>query len=207
MHRVTTKDTLCNRPLRSAPLALAAFGVLFAATGARAGCGDPAGSKPGFDAELPVLADSSAAAAPMSADDAQSEQPASAANPEYDSIVGLWHVKYTSDGVPFYESFDEWHSDGTEFEDADLPAVTGNVCVGTWKQIGPRSVRLYHIGWNYDSNGNPNGTFTLLETNTLGHNGETYAGTFDYKVYDVSGNEVIGQEVKGTQAATRITVK
>jgi hypothetical protein len=205
MHRATTKETLWNRPIRSTPLALAAVSVLFAATSARAGCGDPAGWKPGFTARLPFLAGSTAE--PISADDAQSTQPAAAADPEYDSIVGLWHVKYTSDGVPFYESFDEWHSDGTEFENADLPAVTGNVCVGTWKQIGTRSVRLYHIGWNYDSNGNPNGTFTLLETNTLGHNGETYAGTFDYKVYDVSGNEVVGQEVKGTQAATRITVK
>src|SRR3979490_632817 len=36
------------------------------------------------------------------------------------SIVGLWHTVYTSGGVTAFESFEQWHGDGNEFEAADL---------------------------------------------------------------------------------------
>ena len=40
------------------------------------------------------------------------------------SIVGLWHVTYTtSDNELFQKSLDMWHSDGTELETAN---VNGN---------------------------------------------------------------------------------
>jgi hypothetical protein len=41
----------------------------------------------------------------------------------------------------------QWHSDGTEFENAWLPPDTGNICFGVWKEVAPRTVRLHHIGW------------------------------------------------------------
>ena len=120
------------------------------------------------------------------------------------SIVGLWYVNYTTGGEPLYQSFDQWHSDGTELENPNLAPATGALCVGVWKQVGTRTFQLHHVGWNFDINGNSLGSFTLDETNTVSRNGLTYKGTFDLKFYDVDGNLV--DEVTGTQTATRIAV-
>lgn len=76
--------------------------------------------------------------------------------------------------------------------------------MGVWKKVGARSVQLSHIGWNFDSAGNPIGTFTLRETNTVAKDGASYSGNFDYKVYDLNGNLLF--EATGTQSATRVTV-
>jgi len=121
------------------------------------------------------------------------------------TIVGLWHVNYTAaDGSHFLESFDTWHADGTEFENANLPPAVGNICYGVWKPIAPRTVQLHHVGWMFNADGSSAGTFTLDEVNTVTLDGKTYKGTFDFKVYNVSGNLLA--EVKGTMLATRITV-
>ena len=124
------------------------------------------------------------------------------------SIVGLWHVVYTADGSTFNETLDQWHSDGTEFENAWLPPDTGNICFGVWKEVATRTVRLHHIGWLFTPGSTPptaSGTFTLDETNVVARDGKTYTGTFTFKTYDSTGAPT-GIEVKGTIAATRITV-
>ena len=185
----TPKTTLWSRLLQSAFLALTAVSILSAATTAKAACGDPAGAKFRPALKLPVLAQTNS-----------QEQP----SPALASIVGLWHVTYTADGALFYEAYDLWHSDRTEVESANFSPIEGNVCMGVWKKVGLRTVQLNHVGWAFDSNGNSIGTFTLAETNTVGSDGSTYTGTFDYKAYDVDGNLV--QEITGTLAATRITV-
>lgn len=139
------------------------------------------------------------------------------AGPANQSIVGLWHVIYTNsaDNSTFNDTFDTWHSDGTEFETAFLPPVGGDVCVGVWKQTGPHTVTLHHVGWlfsPFDSNGNAtnlNGTatnsFTLDETITVAANGESYRGSFTFKIWNLDGT-FTGVETPGTIAATRITV-
>src|SRR5208283_1914257 len=142
--------------------------ILFVTVSATAACGDPRGSKAGVALHLPFLA-----------------QLNSGAGQGSNSIVGLWHVTYMADGQFFFESFDMWHSDGTELENPNLPPAEGNVCVGVWKMIKPGIVQLNHIGWNFDINGNSTGTFTLTETNAVAPNGNTYQGKFDYKVYDL----------------------
>jgi hypothetical protein len=126
-----------------------------------------------------------------------------------DSIVGLWQVVYTAGGATFNQTLDEWHSDGTEFENAWLPPDTGNICFGVWKEVGPRTVRLHHIGWLFTPGSTPptaSGTFTLDETNTVSRDGKTYSGNFTFKTFDVTGTAT-GVEVTGTIAATRITVE
>jgi hypothetical protein len=80
--------------------------------------------------------------------------------------------------------------------------MEGNVCVGIWKHKG-QTIVLNHIGWNFDMSGNSIGTFTLTENNIVGAGGNTYNGTFDYKVFDVDGNLI--QEITGTQTVTRIS--
>jgi hypothetical protein len=124
-----------------------------------------------------------------------------------DSVVGLWHVVYTTTGgAPFGVSFKEWHVDGTEFENIDHSAVIGNVCLGVWKQVGFRTVRLHHTGWTFDGSGNPTGYFTIDETDTIAPNGMSYTGNFDFKVFDTNGEYIPDTETTGTIAASRITV-
>jgi hypothetical protein len=184
------KTTLLGRLSRFAPIALAAIAVILGAGKANAACGLQVGSRVGMLAQMPFVAK----AQPLSTREATRHNP----------IVGLWHVTYTSGGQLFLESLDQWHSDGTEFENAKAVPTEGNICFGVWKKTGPRTVQLFHIGWNFDASGNPIGTFTLEESNTVARGGATYQGTFDYKVYDPDGNMVF--EASGTQTATRITV-
>ena len=159
---------------------------MFAAAGANAACGDPRGSKTGIVANLPF---------PAPAKNAGESGPG--------SIVGLWHVTYTSGGQLFYEAFDMWHSDGTEFENANLTPIEGNVCEGAWRATKTGTVLLNHVGWSFDSNGSPNGSFTLTQANVVAHGGNSYQGTFNYKLYDLNGT--LQFEATGTQTATRIS--
>lgn len=129
--------------------------------------------------------------------------------PSNQSIVGLWHVVYTAGGSTFNETLDQWHSDGTEFENAWLAPDTGNICFGVWKQTGLRTVRLHHIGWLFTPGSNPStasGTFTIDEFNTVSPDGKTYTGTFTFKTYNIDGSPT-GVVVVGTIAASRITVE
>jgi len=188
--------------LHGASLSLAAVGMMLAAARAGAACGDPTSLKAGVVSRPPFLVQPGAAA-----EQAVSGLESATKLPDEDnnSIVGLWYVTYTTGGQLLYQSFDQWHSDGTELENPNLPPATGPLCVGVWKLVGHRTYRLHHVGWNFDINGNSLGTFTLNETNTVGPNGHTYGGTFDLAFYDVNGS--LMEELTGTQAATRITVK
>jgi hypothetical protein len=197
------KDSLRHLFL-GASVTLVAIGVLFAATSARASCGDPTARKGGVASKLPFLVQLGGGNEQSNAEAYQGPESGTEARDNKDSIVGLWHVLYTSDGQTLYESFDQWHSDGTELENPNLPPATGPLCVGVWKQVGQRTFRLHHVGWNFDINGNSLGTFTLDETNIVEPHGRTYQGNFVLKFYDVNGNLI--QEVTGIQTATRITV-
>jgi hypothetical protein len=180
-----------TRPFRCALSILAVTcAMLFASASANAACGDLGGLNTKPSIKLPMLFGAT---------------PSDAQNT--DSIVGLWHVIYTADGgAKFNESLDQWHSDGTEFENAYLPVAAGNICFGVWKQVGVRTVRLRHVGFTYNSPGLASGAFTIDATDTVSADGKTYTGTFDFKVYDLEGNFLEGSEVKGTLLATRITV-
>jgi hypothetical protein len=207
------------RVLRSsrftAIVVLAALGLLFAAGGAKAG-GCPVGYKAGASAPpIPFVS-------PQSADHQD----------DYDAhghaIVGLWHVIYTATettsgplpvpvippGPPssfqFLESFKTWHADGTEFENAFLPPAGGNICFGVWKDTGDNSVKLHHIGLMFAPDGSISNIFTVDETDAVASNGKTYKGSFAMKLwppsFDLVGVGTPVQEIKGTTAATRITV-
>lgn len=120
------------------------------------------------------------------------------------TIAGLWHATYTtSDNQLFQESFDMWHLDGTELESANVNPIGGNFCLGVWKQLGSQ-IRLHHVGWAFDNVGNLVGPFTVDQTDVLGVQGNSYTGSFEFKLYDTSGNLL--QEVTGTIAAIRIAV-
>ena len=169
-------------------IALAGTTLLLAASSANAVCGSPERLGAATALKLPPLAQAAVG---------QQSESAGA------SIVGLWHVTYTSEGTLFYEAYDQWHSDHTEFENANLSPIESNICMGVWKKVGPRTVQLNHVGWSFDGAGNSDGTFTIGETNTVANDGKSYRGTFDYKFFNPDGS--LGLEISGTLTATRIT--
>lgn len=194
------------RSRRFAAFTLAAFvALLLSASGTRAGCAVPykAGAAP---------------AIPFASPHADGEWN------EHATIVGLWHVIYTGNSddnfppggpypptpFPFLESFKTWHADGTEFENAFLPPAGGNICFGVWKDLGDGSVKLHHIGLMFAPDGSISSIFTVDETDTVASDGKTYKGRFEFKLWPPSyaavGTGTPIAEVKGTTAATRITV-
>jgi len=214
MNRENTSRVL--RSIRfSAIAALGAFTLLFVASGAQAG-GCAVGYKAGATAPpIPFVS--------PQADDHQVDYDAHG-----HAIVGLWHVIYTATestsgplpvpvippGPPssfqFLESFKTWHADGTEFENAFLPPAAGNICVGVWKDTGENSVKLHHIGLMFAPDGSISNIFTVDETDAVAANDKTYKGNFAIKLwppfYDQVGVGTPVQVIKGTTAATRITV-
>jgi hypothetical protein len=209
MNRTMTKvfQTLLDRRLRTAFLVGAVFGMLFVASGAKAGCAVPLKAGAGAAPAIPFV----------------SPHPDGESN-EHSTIVGLWHSIYTATydnnfppggpypptPFPFTESFKTWHGDGTEFENAFLPPSGGNICFGVWKDLDKGTVKLHHIGLMFNPDGSISSIFTQDETDTVASDGKSYKGTFDFKLwppsYDAVGVGTPIAEVKGTTAATRITV-
>jgi len=202
------------RTARLAAFAVLVAGLSFAATAANAGCWTPP-SKAAAAPRIPFItppADTQV----THADGEDFLEPA--------SIVGLWHVAYTATSstagplpvpivppgaFPFLQSYKTWHADGTEFENAFLPPAAGNVCFGVWKHFGNGYVKLHHIGLMFAPDGSIASVFTVDELDRVAANGKTYSGSFDFKLFDaadVLGTGTVLQEIKGTIAATRITV-
>ena len=191
---VTSDGRLRARLYRGGLALLSALCFFIVPTGANAACGSF--GVPGIKAsiKLPPVAH------------ADIDFPSPFDNP---TIVGLWHVIYTN-GVnqsTFNDTFDTWHSDGTEFESAFLAPAGGDVCVGVWKQTSLRSVKLHHVGWLFNPStptATATNTFTLDEEVTVAPDGKSYSGKFTFKIWNLDGTPT-PVEVTGTMAATRIT--
>ena len=117
---------------------------------------------------------------------------------ERSGIVGLWEFEWHSKGnpgVPDDTVLDFgtiiWHADGTEatVSGGRTPAV-GDVCMGTWRQIGPGKFRLTHLAMGYGPPQGPpvgyGGIAVLDMTVTLGPNGNAYHGHFTLTQYNPS---------------------
>jgi hypothetical protein len=191
--RLAIPETVWKTIKAAALPMMAALVVLLTAASSYADCGPMAGMKFPI-VKLPLVATANLAAV--------GGMPNSESR---DSIVGLWHTMYTAGDSPFAETFKQWHSDGTEFENVNHNPAIGAVCVGVWKQVGARMVHLHHLGFLFNSDGTSAGTFVVEETDTLAARGMTYTGTFTFTTYDVNGNPT-GTDIKGTVASTRITV-
>ena len=117
------------------------------------------------------------------------------------AIVGLWQEHYTSNFGPQFDTYSQWHSDGLEIESPDFSL---GQCQGTFKRVGARTFKLFHVGWL--PGGGPNGSvrFELRELNTVSLNHNSFNGTYDQKFFDANGNLVL--EDKGKIHATRLSV-
>ena len=117
------------------------------------------------------------------------------------NIVGTWLATYTVEGNAFGQAYIQWHSDGTEWENINLPISGGNICLGSWTAVDAKHVARNHYGWLY-TNGDVSGYFNETETDKVTHNG-TYSGTNEQKGYDLNGNLIF--DVTGTSSAVMIT--
>ena len=170
----------------------AATALLAGAEVAQAGCADPRASNASAAHMIPGFI--VAGLAPKISLPPPGPQPVS------QRIVGTWLVTYTSGGHPFGQAFIQWHSDGTEWENINLPLEGGNICVGSWKSVDAGSVTRFHVGWLYTA-GLLTGYFTETEKDKLAGS-NAYAGVNDTKIFDLSGNVLV--EVSGTASAVRI---
>ena len=193
---ITSDARLRARLYRGGLGLFAALCLLILPTGAKAACGSF-----GTTVRTPAIK------LPLVAQAAGFNSPFETGNP---TIVGLWHVIYTNsaDQSTFNDTFDTWHSDGTEFESAYLAPLGGNICVGVWKPTGLRSVTLHHVGWLFNPS-TPAATatniFTVDGEDTVAADNKSYSGRFTFKVWNLDGTPT-PVEVTGTIAATRITV-
>ena len=125
------------------------------------------------------------------------------------SIVGLWNTTFLLGNGPaiWDQGFEQWHSDGTELNvDNAVPPSLGNVCVGVYKQSGPRTYKLRHVTWNWDLSGNLTGTFLLLMTVTVSPNGDTFTGSYVSDSFDLNGQVIPALHAEGVVNGKRITV-
>jgi hypothetical protein len=128
---------------------------------------------------------------------------------EASPIVGLWTSEFLlGDGPARYDqTFQTIHADGTEMMVSNgLPPALGNVCVGIWKQIAPRTFRMKHMTWNWDANGGFAGTFLMTVTLRLDRRGNSYTGTWVADSYDPDGELIPGLHAEGVARGTRIGI-
>jgi hypothetical protein len=90
----------------------------------------------------------------------------------HEGIVGTWLATY-----PNGQAYIQWHSDGTEWENINLPPTSGNLCMGSWEAKGPWTYYRNHYGWLFDPTGTNIGYFNETETDVLAHDGNSYSGT------------------------------
>ncbi len=171
----------------SLTLIAAASALILSGLSAQAGCADP--RQKGQEIKLPSQLLQAVAQTGQRGRDASQ------------NIVGTWLVTYTVEGNPFVQAYIQWHDDGTEWENINLPVDSGNICMGSWKRVDSRHVYRDHWGWLY-TNGTLSGYFNETETDKVGHDG-TYTGTNEQKGYDLNGNPLF--DVTGTSSAVKIT--
>jgi hypothetical protein len=170
---------------------------------------------PALRSGLPLAAPSSARASTNNDDDDDWD------SDRGESIVGLWDTKFffgpASGGVVIDRTFQQFHSDRTELMISNgLHPSFGNVCVGVWKLVGRRTIKLRHVTWNwnappatgpFDVSGF-GGTFVMEVTLRVNRGRETFSGTWSSISYaDADATVPIpGSEASGDVQGTRITV-
>jgi len=177
---------------------------------ASAGCGDLSKLQGPFDFVQPSA---SVRSSPPSVDAAR----ALAIGSSSASIVGLWYVKFVSqgnvahnpsipDGAIIDFGFNQWHSDGTEILNSGAHApATENFCLGVWGQTGFLTYELNHFALSYDAiTGALANVVNIREQDTLSPSGDSYTGTLTLDVYDTKGNKV--DHLGGIILAARVTV-
>ncbi|SRR5260221_1737049 len=129
------------------------------------------------------------------------------------SIVGFWHVVFTSqgttnppipDGAIVDQGFSQWHSDNTEILNSSRPPVIGSFCLGVWTRTGRYTYSLNHFALSFNPDGSFQGVANIRENVTLSADGNSYLGSFSIDQYDTQLNTLA--HIVGNISAIRITV-
>jgi hypothetical protein len=171
----------------SLTLIAAASALVLSGLSAQAGCADPR-QPGGAQVKLPAQLLQTLAQKQPGIDNASG------------NVVGTWLVTYVVEGSPFGQAYIQWHEDGTEWENINLPVESGNLCMGSWKAVDSKTVSRNHWGWLY-TNGDLSGYFNETETDKVSRSG-TYTGTNEQIGYDLNGNQIF--DVTGTSSAVKI---
>lgn len=133
--------------------------------------------------------------------------------PPHAAIVGLWRFSFVSegskgipDGTAVDAGYQTWHSDGTELMNSGRAPITGDFCMGVWKQIGPNKFSLNHYALAFDPTGTALvGPANIRETVVLDRDHDSFSGTFTLDQYSTD-NKTVLAHVQGKISAERITV-
>jgi hypothetical protein len=129
------------------------------------------------------------------------------------SIVGFWHVVFTSqgttnppipDGAVVDMGFSQWHSDNTEILNSSRPPATANFCLGVWAKTGRNTYALNHFALSFNPDGSMQGPANIRENVTLSADGNSYSGSFSIDQYDTHLNLLA--HIVGNITATRVTI-
>ena len=104
------------------------------------------------------------------------------------SIVGLWDVHYFAGTTEMFHTYQQWHSDGLEFEVNSI--APGAMCQGVFQEGFNGQVKDFHVIFTYDANGKVNGHIEERENVVVDSDGDEYHGVANQKVYDLNGNQV-----------------
>jgi hypothetical protein len=182
-----------------------AFGTIFA-LGARAECGVAARNLARFAPAIQAIQTSAAVPPEGLSPQAVWLQAQAEAGSDI-PIIGLWKGIWVSSGTTVDVGFEQWHSDGTEILNDTPPPASGNVCLGTWEKIGPRTYSLVHPAFNFDAAGTTVvSIFIEREQVTVSLDGNDFTGTFTWDSYDFSGQPLAGSHLAGTLTGKRIQV-
>jgi hypothetical protein len=118
-------------------------------------------------------------------------------------LVGLWQETVTAGGQVVDQSFQAFHSDGTEEINDITPPAEGNTCLGVWVVTGPHTAKLKHVAWDFDANGNLTGT-VVIRSNITMVNENKFTAAYTIYYYDTSGK--LTTQFTGEVQGTRITV-
>jgi hypothetical protein len=121
------------------------------------------------------------------------------------AIVGMWAVRFTSNGRLVDFGYSVWHSDRTEFLNSGGRApATQNYCLGVWRQITSDTYRLNHLALSYDASGKLNGRARIREDVKLSADENSYKGPFTIDVYDPKTGKTLLLHVEGTIVGKRV---
>jgi hypothetical protein len=175
------------------------FATAILAGDARAACFAPGARTPLPTGKAQFAATAAAAAAAAADDDS---------NPAA-SVAGLWNTIYfIGNGHDVYDqAYQQFHADGNEnMLSRGLPPVLGNVCLGVWKRVGPRTFKVRHVAWNWNLDGTFAGTFEMEVTLRVNRKATSYTGAWVADNFNVSGAAIPDLHFEGIAQATRITV-
>jgi hypothetical protein len=125
-----------------------------------------------------------------------------------EALVGMWMVEFRAGDALFDQGLQHFHPDGTESMLSNgLSPSLGNVCLGVWAQVGPRTFKLRHMAWNWDAEGHLTGLFEMFVTVRVDRSGRAYTGTFVADSYDLSHQVIPELHAEGTVRGARLTVE